>query len=651
MAKYIGPMLTGIAQGFQNYQNFKEEQDFVRQSRMNKLVGEQLGNQYQQMANQQRQRQLDEADQIAGYARQAATPNNGALSDAAQSRSTPNWKVKGDFSVDQYRLWDQKYNLPPGTSYALFQTESGGNANAPMSSKGAVGPGQVLPSTAANPGFGLSPSNPKDPDFALSYLSTLYKKVGNDLPKAFAAYNSGIKGDANNPETRQYVPKALNFQKDYIEHTQASEAVTNTTPADRINAARNSGIEVGVNDVNQAVSAQQQQIAMYEKMAQAAARDGKMALATKFAVTADDLRGKQLVLQKDALAVTKEANNNVANLAGGVRSQDDYNNLQLQISRNPAMQAAVRGLNLTGNIDLDRNKLQTLAQRTISLKDQAQLRMQQQELAIKAAAEQRQQQKENAPKQYQNEIRLQDQQRQSALMAKGIPFAPSLAATAPEGTSLEMLQRAQDRVATQNVTFDKQQEMARSGAKNLMNLAKQAYNMLTREGLETGGPVNVIASNKFFPFGNAFFSAQAQQFNKLTADMVAQMQAFNGANGAARSASTAAMYENYKKAKPEISLDTSANIPISHYFYVASAAQNEMYNFLDQYAINNPDASKQSGMLAWRVYEQALGPAMIIDPDTGKTVPNMSGIPTLEDGTPNPNYKPWTVFFANGGHF
>lgn len=124
-----------------------------------------------------------------------------------------------------------------------------------------------------------------------------------------------------------------------------------------------------------------------------------------------------------------------------------------------------------------------------------------------------------------------------------------------------------------------------------------------------------------------------------------------GANGGARSASTAAMYKNFANAKPNVRLSPEANMAVAHGLYVGGAAQTQMNNFLDEYRQSNPGATAQSGVAQWRLYEMALGPQMVYDPATKALVPNMSGIPSYEDGTPNPQFKDYHVFFANGNKF
>ena len=73
------------------------------------------------------------------------------------------------------------------------QSESGGNPNA-VSPVGAKGLYQVMDATAANPGFGIKPSDgtPKDRNrVGKELLGALAKKYGGDAAKMWAGYNAG----------------------------------------------------------------------------------------------------------------------------------------------------------------------------------------------------------------------------------------------------------------------------------------------------------------------------------------------------------------------------------------------------------------------------------------------------------------------------
>lgn len=60
---------------------------------------------------------------------------------------------------------------------------------------GALGEMQVMPSTAAKPGFGLRPADPRNPDdlarLGREYRAKMEARYGGDLPKMWGAYNAG----------------------------------------------------------------------------------------------------------------------------------------------------------------------------------------------------------------------------------------------------------------------------------------------------------------------------------------------------------------------------------------------------------------------------------------------------------------------------
>ena len=111
------------------------------------------------------------------------------------------------------------------------QTESGNrdfdaNGNVVTSPVGARFAMQVMPATARDPGFGLRPANPDDPQdmnrLGREYRAVMEERYGGDLSKMWAAYNAGpgrtdqaiaAHGDnwlAHMPaETRDYVRKNI----------------------------------------------------------------------------------------------------------------------------------------------------------------------------------------------------------------------------------------------------------------------------------------------------------------------------------------------------------------------------------------------------------------------------------------------------------
>lgn len=117
-----------------------------------------------------------------------------------------------------------KRGIPPNLATALFATESNFNPTARNPKSGAYGIGQVLPSTAASPGYGLQPiteadlSDPRKAiPWSLDYLNARAKAVGltdwNDpqqRSRAWRSYGENTDDYVNKVESRagQGVPVA-----------------------------------------------------------------------------------------------------------------------------------------------------------------------------------------------------------------------------------------------------------------------------------------------------------------------------------------------------------------------------------------------------------------------------------------------------------
>lgn len=101
---------------------------------------------------------------------------------------------------------------------AIIQAESGGNHKA-VSKKGARGLTQIMPATAKDPGFGVTPlqngTQEEAKRFTTDYLGKMLDRYNGDEGMAAAAYNAGPgavdahKGIPPYPETQSYVSKVL----------------------------------------------------------------------------------------------------------------------------------------------------------------------------------------------------------------------------------------------------------------------------------------------------------------------------------------------------------------------------------------------------------------------------------------------------------
>ena len=151
-----------------------------------------------------------EVSKAAGNFSEAVETAVSGVKDAVASVKLP-WESSADELAAQTKnvrpplpdLPKSQQNAPMGFQSLfnrLVDTESAGqhtNASGALltSSKGAQGITQVMPKTAANPGFGVTPIQNNSAQeylrFGKDYLSALIKNYGGDQTKAVAAYNYG----------------------------------------------------------------------------------------------------------------------------------------------------------------------------------------------------------------------------------------------------------------------------------------------------------------------------------------------------------------------------------------------------------------------------------------------------------------------------
>jgi len=109
----------------------------------------------------------------------------------------------------------EKRGLDPELFVRLIQTESNFNPNA-RGAAGEIGLGQILPTTNADPGFGLQSANdllnPTDNlVFSANYLKKMIDRYSN-ISKGVAAYNTGpgnVDKGVIPKSTQQYVSKIV----------------------------------------------------------------------------------------------------------------------------------------------------------------------------------------------------------------------------------------------------------------------------------------------------------------------------------------------------------------------------------------------------------------------------------------------------------
>ena len=159
---------------------------------------------------------------------------------------------------------------------AVMQVESGGDPDA-VSPKGALGRMQVMPATAAKPGFGIKPARRnRDGSFKSSeldrvgrqYLKAMRKRYPGDLNAALIAYNFGpsnadkfIKGKKKLPtETKNYIKKvrkelgqpAKQIEREPMSRMRQTERAITGTPAE--NRAIQAGLRATTKALNEGKS-------------------------------------------------------------------------------------------------------------------------------------------------------------------------------------------------------------------------------------------------------------------------------------------------------------------------------------------------------------------------------------------------------------
>jgi soluble lytic murein transglycosylase-like protein len=132
------------------------------------------------------------------------------------------------------------YGVPPGLFSAVISAESSWNPYAYNSASGATGIAQILPSTAASPGYGLSSPNSGDPisslSFSAQYLRALYDRAGTWVGalQLYSGASNGATPYPGNATVQQELAAADGV-------TPISGAASNSTPGNGSNSGGGSG--------------------------------------------------------------------------------------------------------------------------------------------------------------------------------------------------------------------------------------------------------------------------------------------------------------------------------------------------------------------------------------------------------------------------
>jgi hypothetical protein len=221
-------------------------------------------NQLQQQQAQQQQVQAPMQQDNNSATNPASTSSSGSQPQESSGMTGPTWaatpgnqRANGSGQTNAYPAGSsgepaprEAAFMPPSGSQqnpmmaALAQTESGGDPNA-LSSKGAAGTYQIMPSTARDPGYGVQPLqgwDGKDPRtaspqeqqrFANDYLNAVQNQVGGGNPQlGAAAYNAGpgrVQQALNGlpQETQDYVQKVAGPTANTQQPQQQQQAIVN----------------------------------------------------------------------------------------------------------------------------------------------------------------------------------------------------------------------------------------------------------------------------------------------------------------------------------------------------------------------------------------------------------------------------------------
>ncbi|WP_185733066.1 transglycosylase SLT domain-containing protein [Burkholderia seminalis] len=545
----------------------------------------------------------------------------------------------------------QKYGVDWRELKMRAAVESGMHADAvgPATANGqSVGLMQVEKGNAARAGF--DPRNPQASiDWAAQQLAGYARAADGDQSVVDKTYYGGPNRKMWGKNTNQYAANLAAVRSAMGNQSAGAAALdqvqSQPSPATQLDARVNAGVETPVTAYQGATSAQQRMISMYTQMGQRAQRDGNGRLAMQFYAQADKLQGEQIDLQRKTLDVQKGANDETAKLAASVGDQTSYDGFLAQLQQNPAMQAATRGLNLTGDYGADRQKIATLADRALTIKDQADLADRRTRLQLDQQREQREQAKFDAPRIAQAQAQAADQQRQQALAGKGVPFAPSIAATAPVGMTPAQVDTARKKIQAANNIILQKDAVGADADRKMVGFSTQLLGLLDKQNpVTTGGWSSIPGINDAL----TKFDSDRQLFDKVANNIVSLKAAIDGSAGGGRSSFTAAMYKNYETQKPNLKLSNSTNRLMAMELYAGAAMDMNRREFVREYMQANPDAPIQNAQMMWSAYEQSLGPAFIVDPQspTGFS-PNYAGIPTRPDGQKNTGYRDWREFFKH----
>ena len=139
---------------------------------------------------------------------------------------------------DKANYYATQAQLDPELFSRLVYKESKWNPNAYNKSSKAAGLTQVIPTTAADPGFGIAPLKQGDAEdslrFGAQYLGALRNKYKGDIDKALAAYNWGtgyVDSHLAKNNGNLVVSQLPSETQDYIKYINTGNASNTAKPA------------------------------------------------------------------------------------------------------------------------------------------------------------------------------------------------------------------------------------------------------------------------------------------------------------------------------------------------------------------------------------------------------------------------------------
>jgi len=603
MAGLGGLALLGLAQGFNQYNKDQEDLQFLRQYRQEQLRGMQDNNARTELANQMQQQQMQQQqmDQqfLASYMAQQNGPDyspqganipSGEMS-PGHVKAAANPKSQGyDYSPANLDRLDRQNGRPAGTLRAFLSAENSGDQA--VSPKGAVGRFQVLPTTAQKPGFGVAPFDPRDPEGVSNYVQALYNKSGGDMKKLAQYYNAGPGGNPNNKETQTYVPRFMAALDKYSKEGVVAPA---TQVAERMQAG-------GIPDrqVQQAAVQQQQSMAdRLEQASQAAFKAGRFDLATSLGDKARAARAVEVQQRQIALKEQKDANNEVAGVINGVNGQESYMTALNYIRSDPTMAKTLQGLRLTGDYNQDRPQLEALKRRVLTVKDQKELDLRQQQFDINAKKMEISEKKANTEAAAAQSFDESENKRAEAAAALGIPMLPHSQAVLQAQTAKgrdAALKQEQAQAAKQLDQINTDAKRGHEYAQGFSRLLKNLDDLKT-------GPLNMITNNNLWTL-----DPKVAAFDKEANQIINDVQMSMKGNGA----STAKMAGIIAKSKPSSTLPQDANRYILELGIAMGENALARSEFLNSWGQVNTDI--HAGERLWERYE-ASQPAYTRMPD------------------------------------